>query len=284
MPTWSCVPRTEQRGSGSLSVWKVGGKEAFSWSGSAVNRDLHPAQLFCKWIRCTGILPWIPWGVKQTQIMVFSIFLALPLLLAEFLGLIPVLMIFYFCFAANKNTPAGRSYRFSFFFFSPLSITDKSEAAAPRIRQLIYNSVRSWTAFSTGLAAGLTGFLSLSQFGLWLWLRPGDCSETAEIPALFPGLFFFFVSKCEKENRPLIILLIFGLGKAALGLRRLTNQPRPIHQMWSFPFCECKCKKMLLREATKFFYEVVPHVLINCPLILIVYLCVIGHLFIQLSS
>lgn len=200
--TQSCVPHTEQRGSGSLSVWKVGGKEAFSCSESTVNQALRPAQLFCKWIRSTGILPWIPWGVKQTQIMVFSIFPALPLLLAEFLGLIPVLMIFYFCFAANKNTPAGQSFRFSFFFFFlSWSIADKSEAAAPQPWQFIYNSARSWAAFSTGLAAGLTGFLS--QFGLWL-LQPGDCSETAEIPALFAGRFFLLSPSVKKKTDPLL--------------------------------------------------------------------------------
>lgn len=66
-----------------LSVWNFGGKEAFSWSESAVNRALRPAQLFCKWIRSTGILPRIPCGVKQTQIIVFSIFPALLLSLPE---------------------------------------------------------------------------------------------------------------------------------------------------------------------------------------------------------
>lgn len=32
---------------------------------SAVNRALSPAQLFCKWIRSTEILPWIPWGSNR---------------------------------------------------------------------------------------------------------------------------------------------------------------------------------------------------------------------------
>lgn len=56
-PTQSCVPYTARRGSGSLSVWKVEGKEAFSWSESAANRALSPARLFCKWIRSTGFYP-----------------------------------------------------------------------------------------------------------------------------------------------------------------------------------------------------------------------------------
>lgn len=49
----------------SLSAWKVGGKEAFSWSESPVNRALHPALLFCKWIRSSGIMLWTPRGSNR---------------------------------------------------------------------------------------------------------------------------------------------------------------------------------------------------------------------------
>ena len=52
-----------------VSVWKVGGKEAFSWSESTVNRALHPAQLLCKWIR--SFILWIPWGQADTDNCIF---------------------------------------------------------------------------------------------------------------------------------------------------------------------------------------------------------------------
>lgn len=61
----------EWRCSGFLSAWKVGGKEAFSWSESSVNRALHPAQLFCKWIRSSGIILWIPQGQTDTDNCIF---------------------------------------------------------------------------------------------------------------------------------------------------------------------------------------------------------------------
>lgn len=54
-----------------VCVWKVEGKEAFSWSESTVNRALHPAQLFCKWIRFSGIILWIPLGQTDTDNCIF---------------------------------------------------------------------------------------------------------------------------------------------------------------------------------------------------------------------
>lgn len=71
MQIQSCDSHMERRCGSSLSVWKVGGKEAFSWSESTVNQALHPAQLFCKWIRSSGIILWIPWGQTDTDNCIF---------------------------------------------------------------------------------------------------------------------------------------------------------------------------------------------------------------------
>lgn len=154
------------------------------------------------------------------------------------------------------------------------------------MRQLIYNSARSWAPLSTGLAAGLTGFLSPSQFGLsWLW--PGDHSETAKIPALFPALllpFLFFLSlfpSVRKETDLLLFCKSFGLGKAALGLRRLTNQPQRIHQTQSLSFHEHQCNKMLFPKSGSGGggSDECPDTSMNRPLILICHLRAVGHLF-----
>lgn len=73
----SCDSHMEWRCSSFLSLWKVGGKEAFSWSESTVNQALHPSQLFCKWIRSSGIILWIPQGQTDTDCCVTSIFSSL---------------------------------------------------------------------------------------------------------------------------------------------------------------------------------------------------------------
>lgn len=70
MQIQSCDSHMEWRCGSSLSVWKVGGKEAFSRSESTVNQALHPAQLFCEWIRSSGI----PWGRTDTHNCIFYFF------------------------------------------------------------------------------------------------------------------------------------------------------------------------------------------------------------------
>lgn len=71
MQIQSCDSHIEWRCGSFVCVWKVGGKEAFSWSESTVNRTLHPAQLFCKWIRFSGIILWIPLGQTDTDNCIF---------------------------------------------------------------------------------------------------------------------------------------------------------------------------------------------------------------------
>lgn len=162
-------------------------------------------------------------------------------------------MIFYFRFAANKNTPAGPTFGFSFFLFFLHRRQIRSSSAANTTVNLelgqILGSVQHWSGcqpywLSVSLpvrivAAGGQGTALRQQ-------RYRLCFQAA-------SFFFFFVSKCEKEDGPLIILLIFGLAKAALGLRRLANQPRRIHQTQSSPFCECKCEKTPMPKSQRCF-------------------------------
>lgn len=145
-------------------------------------------------------------------------------------------MVSPFHFAADDRALVGGSCSFFFVSTKPQHNSEARTQPAPGQRSaLVWQP--AWLASP-----------SPSQYGLWRqW--PGFCSETAEIPALVPGLFFYFLFfKCENEDGPLIILLIFGLGKAALGLQRLTNQPPRIHQTRSFAFRERKCNKTLLPE------------------------------------
>lgn len=71
MQIQSCDSHMEWRCDSFLSVWSIGGKEAFSWSETAVIQALHPPQLFCKWIRSRGIILWIPWGQTDTDNCIF---------------------------------------------------------------------------------------------------------------------------------------------------------------------------------------------------------------------
>lgn len=81
-----------------------------------------------------------------------------------------------------------------------------------------------------------TGLLSLSQLRLSL-LWPSNCSDREEIPAPLSGLSqdHSFVSMWQwGEKTDLLLILISGLGKAALGLEViLSNQHHCLQQIWS---------------------------------------------------
>lgn len=101
MQIQSCDSHMEWRCGSSLSVWKVGGKEAFSRSESTVNQALHPAQLFCEWIRSSGI----PWGRTDTHNCIFYFFfsaLLFPLLMCMGLTFVLIVLIFLSHFCLNE--------------------------------------------------------------------------------------------------------------------------------------------------------------------------------------
>lgn len=162
------------------------------------------------------------------------------------LGLMFVLMIFPFRFAADEHAPVGGSCSFFFVFMKHRRRIRNSSATNTTVKlQLsrLLGGVQHWSGsrpywlfrLSPSTDCGKSGQDSvLRQWRYQLWFQASS--------------FIFFFFKCENEDGPLIILLIFGLGKAALGLQRLTNQPLRIHQTRSFAFHECKCNKTLSPE------------------------------------
>lgn len=89
---------------------------------------------------------------------------------------------------------------------------------------------------NAGLAVSLTGLLCLSQLGLsLLWPRRvfWESADTSFVFRIEPKpLFCLCVS--VSRNTDLLLLLISGLGKAALGLQLIpSNQLQCIRQIWS---------------------------------------------------
>lgn len=97
--------------------------------------------------------------------------------------------------------------------------------------------------------------MCFSQLGPSL-LWPRDRSEWVQIPALFSELSqnhcFFFLCVSVSRKTDLLLLLILGLGKAALGLQLIpSNQLQCIRQIWSITalsLCTWANKSTLLQN------------------------------------